>query len=93
MMEAEGNKIKLYKFNLVRGVNAISYTNIIFYDNQNKTLPVGQDLSTKILVDISKLQLERKGKKEFHIVHFDEKDNDFSKVDIKTVNVCEYDIM
>ena len=88
-----GNKINLYKINLRKGINAISYTNIIFYDNQNKTLPVGQDLSTKILVDISKLQLERKGKKEFHIVHFDEKDNDFSKVDIKTVNVCEYDIM
>ena len=93
IVEKVGNKINLYKINLRKGINAISYTNIIFYDNQNKTLPVGQDLSTKILVDISKLQLERKGKKEFHIVHFDEKDNDFSKVDIKTVNVCEYDIM
>ena len=93
IVEKVGNKINLYKINLRKGINAISYTNIIFYDNQNKTLPVGQDLSTKILVDISKLQLEQKGKKEFHIVHFDEKDNDFSKVDIKTVNVCEYDIM
>ena len=93
IVEKVGNKINLYKINLRKGINAISYTNIIFYDNQNKTLPVGQDLSTKILVDISKLQLEQKGKKEFHIVHFDEKDNDFSKVDIKTINVCEYDIM
>ena len=93
IVEKTGNKINLYKINLKKGINAISYTNIIFYDNQNKTLPVGQDLSTKILIDISKLQLEQKGKREFHIVHFDEKGNDFSKVDIKTVNVCEYDIM
>lgn len=93
IVKKEGNKINLYKINLKKGINAISYTNIIFYDNQNKTLPVGQDLSTKILVDISKLQLEQKNKKEFHMVHFEEKNNDFSKINIKTVNVCEYDIM
>ncbi len=87
-----GNKINLYKINLKKGINAISYTNIIFYDNQNKTLPLGQDLSTKILVDISKLHLEEKEKKEFHIINFEEKNNDFSKIDIKTVNVYEYDL-
>ena len=64
--------------------------NIIFYDNQNKTLPLGQDLSTKILVDTSKLELKLKGKKEFHIVNFEEKDNDFSNINIKTIEVCEY---
>lgn len=93
IVEEAGNKINLYKINLKKGINAISYTNIIFYDNQNKTLPVGQDLSTKILVDISKVQLEQKSKKEFHMVHFDEKDDDFSKISIKTINVYEYNIL
>ena len=93
IVEEVGNKINLYKINLKKGINAISYTNIIFYDNQNKTLPVGQDLSTKILVDISKVQLEQKSKKEFHMVHFDEKDDDFSKISIKTINVYEYNIL
>ena len=92
IIEKEGNKINLYKINLKKGINAISYTNIIFYDNQNKTLPVGQDLSTKILVDISKTQLEEKSKREFHMVNFEEKDNDFSKINIKTINVYEYEI-
>ena len=92
IIEKDEDKINLYKINLKKGINAISYTNIIFYDNQNKTLPVGQDLSTKILVDISKVQLEEKSKKEFHMVNFEEKDNDFSKIYIKTINVHEYEI-
>ena len=49
IIEKDEDKINLYKINLKKGINAISYTNIIFYDNQNKTLPVGQDLSSKIL--------------------------------------------
>ena len=93
ILEKDESKINLYKINLKKGINAISYTNIIFYDNQNKTLPIGQDLSTKILVDISKFQLEEKDKKEFHVLHFEEKDSDFSKINIKTINVCEYEII
>ena len=55
---------------------AYSYTNIIFYDNQNKTLPEGQDLSTKILVDTTKLKLNLKNKTNFKIVEFEnEKDH------------------
>ncbi len=93
ILEKDESKINLYKINLKKGINAISYTNIIFYDNQNKTLPIGQDLSTKILVDISKFQLEEEDKKEFHVLHFEEKDSDFSKINIKTINVCEYEII
>ena len=86
------NKINFYKINLNEGTNAISYTNCIFYDNQNKTLPVGQDLSTKILVDISKLEITLKAKTKFKIVEFEDEKDDFSKVDIKTVNVFEFEV-
>ena len=75
------------------GSNAISYTNCIFYDNQNKTLPVGQDLSTKILVDISKLQLDLKNKTSFKMVEFENEKDDFSEINIKTVTVFEYDAL
>ena len=83
-------KINLYKIKLKKGTNAIDYTNIMFFDNQNKTLPLGQDLSTNILVDISKLKLELENKTEFKIVQFEEKDNDFSKVNIRSVKVYEF---
>ena len=91
-LEKQGNKINLYKINLKKGVNAISYTNIIFYDNQNKTLPVGQDLSTNILVDTSKVNLKEKQTDSFKIVEFEDKNDDFSKIIVKDINVIEYDI-
>ena len=90
-IENENNKFNFYKINLKQGTNAVSFTNCIFYDNQNKTLPVGQDLSTKILVDISKLELKLKEKKTFKMVEFENKNDDFSKVEIKTINVFEMD--
>ena len=85
------NKINFYKINLPEGANAISYTNCIFYDNQNKTLPEGQDLSTNILVDITKLNLSLTGKTKFKIVKAENPKDDFSDISIKTINVFEFD--
>ena len=91
IIKNEANKINFYKINLKQGTNAISYTNCIFYDNQNKTLPVGQDLSTKILVDTTKLKLSLKNKTNFKIVEFENEKDDFSKVNVKTITVFEFD--
>ena len=90
-IKEENSKINFYKINLKEGTNIVSYTNCIFFDNQNKTLPVGQDLSTNILVDVSRLNLTLKNKSSFKIVKFENKHDDFSKVEIKTVNVFEFD--
>ena len=73
------------------GANAISYTNCIFYDNQNRTLPEGQDLSTNILIDITKLDLKLSNKTKFKIVEMEEPNDDFSGINIKNVNVFEFD--
>ena len=87
------NKINFYKINLKEGTNAICYTNIIYFDNQNKTLPVGQDLSTKILIDVSKINLQLKEKSMFKIVEPEDENGDFSKINIKTINLYEYDLI
>ena len=87
----ENNKINFYKINLKEGTNAVSYTNCIFYDNQKKTLPIGQDLSTKILVDITKLDLNVRNKMKFKMVEFEDPNDDFSKIEIKTINLFEFD--
>lgn len=84
------SKLNFYKINLKRGSNAISFTNNIFYDNQNKTLPLGQDLSTKILVDVAKLDMKLKKKKTFKIIDF-ESEKDFAPITLKTIRVFEYD--
>ena len=89
----KSNKFNLYKVNVKRGINAISYTNIIFYDNQNKTLPIGQNISTKILVDLSNVDVKLINRTSFKITEIEDEKDDFSKVNVKTINVLEYDVI
>lgn len=89
-VKLDGNKINLYKINLTRNTNAVAYTNAVFYDNQNKTLPVGMDLSSNMLFDVSKAKLELEAKKTFRILTTSK--DDVSKIVIKTVNVFEYNL-
>ena len=93
VMSGKNNKVYFYKINLKQGTNAVDYTNIIFYDNLNKTLPIGQDLSTKILIDVSKLKLQIKSKDIFKMIHFENEKDDFSKASIKNIMVVEYDLV
>ena len=84
-------KINFYKINVEEQTNAISYTNCIFYDNQNRTLPIGQDLSTNILIDVAKINLKLKDKTTLKVVNFEDEKDDFSKATLKTINVYEFD--
>ena len=90
---AYGSNINLYKLHIKEGTKGIGFTNIIFYDNQNKTLPVGMDLSTKMIVDTSKLHLKMLDQKSFNIMSFDNEQDDFSDFEIKKVTVFDYDIV
>lgn len=87
-----GEKINLYKLNIKEGTKGIGFTNIIFYDNQNKTLPIGMNLSTEMIVDISKSNLKLLNKKSFKITDIENEEDDFSNIDIKDVDVFEYEI-
>lgn len=90
---AYGNNINLYKLHIKEGTKGIGFTNIIFYDNQNKTLPVGMDLSTKMIIDTSKLHLRMLDQKSFNIMSFDNEQDDFSDFEIKKVTVFDYEIV
>ncbi len=92
VIKYNGDKINLYKLNIKEGTKGIGFTNIIFYDNQNKTLPVGMNLSTKILLDNSKMNLKLLSKKSFKIANVEDYENDFQNIVIKDVNVYEYEI-
>ncbi len=92
-MKDKGNRFNLYKINIKRGMNGISYTNIIFYDNQNKTLPIGQDISSKILIDLSKVDLKLTNRTSFKMTQIEDEKDDFSKVNVKTFQVFEYDVI
>ena len=81
-------KIQLCKINIKENTPAVFYTNIMFYDNFNKTLPVGMNLSTELLLDTNKLNLKF-AKEESFYVNYKVDEFDFNT---KEIVVYEYDV-
>ena len=79
----------LYKINVPENTKLVFYSNIIFFENENKTLPLGMDVSQEGLINMDLYTLKLKGQDEFNMNV--EKD-DFEHF-IKTVKVFEYDLI
>lgn len=92
-VKGDNNNINLYKINIKEGTKGVGFTNIIFYDNQNRTLPLGMDLSSKIIIDTTKLHLKLSKSTKFNVAKFEDENDEFSNVNIKTINLLEYDII
>ena len=88
-LDSKKSKIILCRINIKENTPALFYTNIMFYDNFNKTLPVGMNLSTEVLVDVNKLKLDFKGEETFYINH---KENEFDFT-TKEVKLYEYEAL
>ncbi len=82
-VKEEENNYILYKLNLKENMPMLFYTNIMFYDNQNKTLPLGMDLSTQILVNLKEFNLKQIATTKFRI-------SQDSK--IRNIEVIEYQV-
>lgn len=80
--------VNLYTIHLKSTSPAIGLSNIVYYDNFNKTLPAGMDIADEVLLDISKLDLELKRQRLFRInIMINEQD-----VQTKTICAYEYEI-
>ena len=91
--KSSSNKINLYKMNLEKGTNIIAFTNCIYYDNQNKTLPIGMDKDTRIIAKLIDSDIKLDSKKTIRIgILENENDELSSKLIIKTINVLEYTV-
>lgn len=55
--------LNLIKLNYKEGLPLLYYSNIMLFDNNNQTLPVGMDLSTAVLLDGRKLEFTLSWKK------------------------------
>ena len=53
------------------------------------TLPLGMNLSKKILVDLSKMKFKNNFKKELHKIQFTNQNDDFSSLNVRNINVFE----
>ncbi len=82
------SKLILCKINIKENTPAVFYTNIMFYDNFNKTLPVGMNLSTEILLDANKLNLKFVKEDSFY-VNYKVDEFDFNT---KEIVVYEYNV-
>ena len=81
-------KINLYKIPIKEGMKAIYYSNIMFYDNYNNTLPMGMNISDEVLFDMSRYNLELKRQKLFRI----NDDKNEVENEVKIICAYEYDI-
>ena len=86
-LNSKKTRLILCKINLKENASAVFYTNIMFYDNFNKTLPVGMDLSTEVLIDVNRLKLNFVKEEDFYINH---KENEFD-FSTKEIKIYEYD--
>ena len=66
-------------------MNLIYYTNIMYYDNENRTLPLGMNISDNVLLDMSMYTLKLKKQKVFRI------NQDIDQINNKTKIVCAYE--
>ena len=87
-LQGKKTKIQLCKINIKENTPAVFYTNIMFYDNFNKTLPVGMDLSTEVLLDTNKLKLKF-AKEDIFYVNYKVNEFDFNT---KEIVVYEYNV-
>ena len=65
----------LVKIEMNNKTNILYYTNIAFYENTNKTLPLGMDLSSKVLI---KSNILKEKKENFDTIYLLEKQDDFN---------------
>ena len=83
--EKDKEKVHLHKINIKEGMNIIYYTNIMYYDNNNNTLPLGMNLSDKVLLDLEMFDIRIKKQKIFRV------NQDINEIDSKTKLVCLYE--
>lgn len=77
----------LIKLNLNENIPIAAFTNSVFYNNQNNTLPKGMDKSTKLLLDMQNFDIlpRPENKIKFTILN-----DDYAK--IITLNIKEYNL-
>lgn len=80
-------QINIYKITIDENTHFIPLTNIIYFNNLNKTLPIGMNETNKVLINTRDLNLQLVKKQDNNILKF--KDN---KIHILELTIYEYKI-
>lgn len=81
-------KENLYKINIKEKMNIIYLSNIIYFDNNNNTLPLGMDMSDKALLDMKNYELKLVNKDDIKINIKNGINNN-----VKSIEIFEYDLI
>lgn len=84
----DAKEINVYKINLLENMPLIYCTNIIFYDNFNKTLPEGMNEEQTILLKNSMYKFKKVKATEFKTNMYFKKDN--TDIEVRNIIVNEY---
>ena len=83
--KTEEKEIELVKIDLSNEEHVLYLTNIVFFDNQNKTLPIGMDLSSKVVIKLDNAKKKFREKQEIYLIS---KIDDF-EVKNRTIKIFE----
>ncbi len=84
---SEEEETNLYKINLKENDKVVALTNIIYYFNNNKTLPLGMDVEEGLLLEMGKVEEKIKEAKTINLVCYKNPDDEMSKIEIKKIHV------
>ena len=84
--------LNLIKLNYKENLPLLYYSNIIFFDNYNQTLPIGMDLSSSVLLDCKRLKFTLVNKNKFRTNKYFTESNNLILPKSKDVLVYEYDV-
>lgn len=85
--------LNLVKLNLKENMPLLYFSNIIYFDNNNKTLPEGMDLSSSVLLDTKKFKFKLVSKSKFRTNNYFTESNNLTSPKSKDIFVYEYDVM
>lgn len=84
--------VNLLKINFKENMPLLYYSNIIFYDNSNRTLPEGMNLSSNVLIDCRKFDFKLTRKTKFRTNNYFNEQNNLILPKSKDILVYEYDV-
>ena len=84
--------LNLIKLNYKEKLPLLYYSNIIFYDNTNQTLPLGMDMSSSVIIDCKRLKFTQVGKTKFRTNNYFTESNNLILPKSKDVFVYEFDV-
>ena len=92
LLKKDTKEINLYKINLKEKTKGLALTNSVYYDNTNKTLPLGMNVKQAILLDNNLLELKKIKESKINIVCYEQNNNELSKIYIQEINIEEFEL-